>query len=348
MLLTMLEQKNSPQTSIGGYLSLTLARICWASRREEEAHLHLARAFELAQNWHFMALLAECFESRALFALDMGELTEVEQNLHALRNLIQAGGIAIRLPHVESIQVRLWLARGNLMAAETWATQTHFEQDLPTDASSWETSLALAYLRLVQFAYEEALAILARLEKSAEQGQRRERVAQALALQIVVLASLKERQQARQRATRLLEIAQAGKLVRVFLNAGAPMRRILEDLYATLQVKDAPAPELQKHLTLVLAAFTQEEQPSSHVLVQERPTLANPLTPPLSRQHEPLSAQEQRVLRLLVAGHTYAEMASELIVSPNTIKTQVSSIYRKLGVSRRAEASLVAHHLHLL
>ena len=41
-------------------------------------------------------------------------------------------------------------------------------------------------------------------------------------------------------------------------------------------------------------------------------------------------------------------MAETLIVSPNTIKTQVSSIYRKLGVSRRAEAIAVSAQFHLL
>ena len=54
------------------------------------------------------------------------------------------------------------------------------------------------------------------------------------------------------------------------------------------------------------------------------------------------------MLRLLVAGQTYAEMAEMLVVSPNTIKTQISSIYRKLGVSRRAEAIARTSHLHLL
>jgi LuxR family maltose regulon positive regulatory protein len=63
---------------------------------------------------------------------------------------------------------------------------------------------------------------------------------------------------------------------------------------------------------------------------------------------EPLSRQELRVLRLLAAGRTYGEMAEALIVSLNTIKTQVSSIYRKLGVSRRAEAIVQARRLHLL
>jgi LuxR family maltose regulon positive regulatory protein len=63
---------------------------------------------------------------------------------------------------------------------------------------------------------------------------------------------------------------------------------------------------------------------------------------------EPLSPQERRVFHLLIVGRTYAEIAQELIVSLNTVKTQVSSIYRKLGVSRRAEASAVARQLQLL
>ena len=63
---------------------------------------------------------------------------------------------------------------------------------------------------------------------------------------------------------------------------------------------------------------------------------------------EPLTPQERTVLRLLVAGNTYAEMARHLVVSPNTIKTQVRSIYRKLGVCRRAAAIGVAERLHLL
>ncbi|EFH82523.1 transcriptional regulator, LuxR family [Ktedonobacter racemifer DSM 44963] len=54
------------------------------------------------------------------------------------------------------------------------------------------------------------------------------------------------------------------------------------------------------------------------------------------------------MLRLLAAGQTYVEMAQTLIVSRNTIKTQVSSIYRKLGVSRRAEAIALAQRLSLL
>jgi LuxR family maltose regulon positive regulatory protein len=63
---------------------------------------------------------------------------------------------------------------------------------------------------------------------------------------------------------------------------------------------------------------------------------------------ESLSSQEQRILRLLVAGRSNPEIADALVVSVNTVKTHVQSLYRKLGVHNRVEASSVARRLSLL
>jgi DNA-binding CsgD family transcriptional regulator len=63
---------------------------------------------------------------------------------------------------------------------------------------------------------------------------------------------------------------------------------------------------------------------------------------------EALSDQERRVLRLLASDRTYRDIAEELVVSLNTVKTQLKSIYRKLGVSSRAEALDVARNLRLV
>ena len=109
----------------------------------------------------------------------------------------------------------------------------------------------------------------------------------------------------------------------------------------------------RSYLSRLLAAFEQEERKRAHradTRLTGKPEIQpGPGAAEGRRQGvEPLSRQELRVLRLLVTGQTYAEMAEALIVSPNTIKTQVSSIYRKLGVSRRAEAIAVAGQLHLL
>jgi ATP/maltotriose-dependent transcriptional regulator MalT len=56
------------------------------------------------------------------------------------------------------------------------------------------------------------------------------------------------------------------------------------------------------------------------------------------RLTEPLSGSELRVLRYLPANLTGPEIAAELYVSHNTVKTHVRSLYMKLGTHRRAEA----------
>ncbi len=63
---------------------------------------------------------------------------------------------------------------------------------------------------------------------------------------------------------------------------------------------------------------------------------------------EPLSAQELRVLRLLVPGRSNAEIARELVVSVNTVRTHMRNIYRKLDAHNRAAAVEAARQLHLL
>ena len=61
-----------------------------------------------------------------------------------------------------------------------------------------------------------------------------------------------------------------------------------------------------------------------------------------------LSPAELRLLPLLATHLSYPEIAVELFLSANTIKSQAISIYRKLGVSSRSEAVLRLRKLGLL
>ncbi|WP_113698883.1 LuxR C-terminal-related transcriptional regulator [Nonomuraea lactucae] len=61
-----------------------------------------------------------------------------------------------------------------------------------------------------------------------------------------------------------------------------------------------------------------------------------------------LSARELDVLRHLARMLTTKEIAMEMYVSVNTVKTHLKSIYQKLAVTRRGEAVRRAHHLRLL
>ena len=62
----------------------------------------------------------------------------------------------------------------------------------------------------------------------------------------------------------------------------------------------------------------------------------------------PLTPAELRVLRYLPTHLSFQAIGRDLIVSPNTVKTQAISVYRKLGVSSRAEAVRKAKEQGLL
>ena len=69
---------------------------------------------------------------------------------------------------------------------------------------------------------------------------------------------------------------------------------------------------------------------------------------PAARGVSSLTTAELRVLPLLATHLSYPEIAAELVVSPNTIKSQAYSIFRKLGASSRSEAVIRSRQLELL
>ena len=60
-----------------------------------------------------------------------------------------------------------------------------------------------------------------------------------------------------------------------------------------------------------------------------------------------LTAREFEVLRLVAAGRSNREIASELFISAKTASVHVSNILAKLGVTSRGEAAAAAHRLRL-
>ncbi|MBI1298979.1 hypothetical protein GC175_28955 [bacterium] len=63
---------------------------------------------------------------------------------------------------------------------------------------------------------------------------------------------------------------------------------------------------------------------------------------------EPLSERELDVLRLMAEGLTYQEVADRLVISVNTVRFHVKSLYGKLGVDKRIVAVERARALGLI
>jgi DNA-binding CsgD family transcriptional regulator len=89
-------------------------------------------------------------------------------------------------------------------------------------------------------------------------------------------------------------------------------------------------------IALVDAAISRdgvdERQPTARSPIAELRHRASPALV------EPLTRQEQAILDQLASHRTYPEIARELFISRHTVKTHVSRIYRKLGVTGRSAA----------
>jgi LuxR family maltose regulon positive regulatory protein len=63
---------------------------------------------------------------------------------------------------------------------------------------------------------------------------------------------------------------------------------------------------------------------------------------------EPLTEREQEVLRHISRMLSTAEVASEMYISTNTVKTHLKAIFRKLAAAHRGEAVRRARQLELI
>jgi LuxR family maltose regulon positive regulatory protein len=113
---------------------------------------------------------------------------------------------------------------------------------------------------------------------------------------------------------------------------------------AAARLDDAPA------ATRMLAAATRalKQTPDAVVLGEWIEATARTIETVSASASGDLTPAELRVLQFLPTHLSFPEIAGQVFVSPNTVKTQAQGVYRKLGVSSRGEAVARARAAGLL
>lgn len=230
-------------------------------------------------------------------------------------------------------QARLHIASGNLAAVQHWMEQRAADDPaLPFFLHVRENLLIARWL----LAHREAKEALQLLEQCLEQARHHAHTSSMLETRVLMALAYYSQNNinaARQVLQEILAHTCLESHQRLFLDEGLTMMMCLQAVVINVRMDS----DEKMYVQALLTAF-KGNQP-----VQSSAPSPAPLV-----LIEALSSQEQRVLRLFVAGFSKPEIAQELVISVNTVKTHLQHIYQKLNVSSRAEARAVAQRLHLL
>jgi LuxR family maltose regulon positive regulatory protein len=290
---------------------------------------HLLRSQELGEHiglpqnryrWRVAMARIRQAEGDLVGALDL--LNEAER--------LYMGDFFPNVRPVPALKARVWIAQGRLGDALGWAREQGLSVDDDLSYLHEFEHITLARVLLARYQDEraeasihEATRLLERLLRAAEEGGRTGRVIEILVLRALAHQTLGDIPAALASLQRALTLAEPEGYVRIFVDEGPPIASLLR-----AAAKQGTAPSYVRRL-LAAVSTTEDSTPVSQGLI------------------EPLSERELEVLRLLGTDLDGPEIARELVVSLNTVRTHTKNIYAKLGVTNRRAAVRRAAELGL-
>jgi len=284
----------------------------------------LGRKVELP-DWQYRWCIAQARLEESLGNLDA-----------ALDFLEDAARLFVRTPlpdhrPIAARKAQVWIKQGRLTRALSWVKEQGLSVDDELSFLREFEYITLARLLIAQNLAEDAVDLLERLLKAAEDGKRMMSVIEILVLQALAHSANGKNSGTLVSLERALRHAEPEGFVQIFVDEGPPMARLLYDAL--------PQGIFPDYVQRLLKAFPidEPEQPepsTSHI--------------PEVKLVEPLSEREIEVLQLIAEGLTNQEIASQLYITLNTVKGHARNIYAKLGVKNRTKAVAKAKALGII
>jgi LuxR family transcriptional regulator, maltose regulon positive regulatory protein len=237
---------------------------------------------------------------------------------------------------------RLALAHSEVAEAAHWVKQRGLALDDQPSYPREGEYLVLARVLLAEHEPDGAVGPLERLHDLAVAQGRTGSVIEVRALQALALDAVGDQTAALATLAEALALAAPEGWLRVFVDEGAPMARLLGRLATAQRTGQVTLPGAvpPDYLDQLARAF----QPGG---VRAAPRTERD-TAGVVGLVEALSDRELRVLGLLAAGRSNQQIANELVVVLDTVKKHVGHILDKLGAANRTQAVARARALGLL
>jgi len=323
--LQMAVRPDGQRSPLAGSIYMGLGRLSYECNRLNDAELYMHQCLDLCRKWGEPDLQAAAYASLARLEQAQGNLEQAQEAIWVVEQLASEQPLS---PHwsiwVQSDLARVWLAQGNLERLSQLVQKSglSIEDEIPYQREP--EYMILLRLLLARCDYEAALALSKRLLRQAETAGRMGLVIETLILQALAFHGKKESEGALAVLERALSLAQPEGYVRIFLDEGDVMTRLLCQVQAR-QVEKGYATEL----LLKIGRISGMTPPSMQLLI------------------EPLTTRELEVLTFIEAGYSNQEISEKLFISIPTVKRHISNIYAKLGVESRTQAIAIGKELRL-
>ena len=228
--------------------------------------------------------------------------------------------------HALAAQARAFLLRTLVRLGETGRVEAAFAEMEQRERETGQMRIALAVLRLAQHRPQAAIGALAPVVGGSAPVFQPVWLVEALLLEAIARDALDEPSAPGRPLERALELAEPDGVLFPFLLHPAPG---LLERHARHRTRHAA---LISEILNLLAGASRSAPPT------DKP----------ARLLEPISHSETRVLRYLPTNLSAPEIAAELTVSVNTVRTHQRRLYDKLGAHSRTEAVERARALGLL
>jgi ATP/maltotriose-dependent transcriptional regulator MalT len=324
-----------------GMAHVGLAEVLYERDQLDAAYTHATRAVALSRGLAFTQPLATGLGLLARIRQAQGDPAGALEAIGQAQRVGLSPQVVALLNPVPVWRVRLLLAGGEVAEVERWAEERGLgAKDEPSYPREGEY-LVLARLLLAQQRPDQALGLLERLHAQAIAQGRTGSVIEVAALQSLALAAAGDQAAGLSVLAEALALAGPEGYVRVFVDEGAPMARLLGRLAIAQRTGQVAAPAMVPpvYLDRLARAF----QPGRRAAAPTTPQLAG-----VAGLVEPLSDRELEVLELLAAGRSNQQIADELVVVLDTVKKHVGHILDKLGAANRTQAVARARALGLL
>lgn len=282
----------------------------------EAADQHIQRCIELCEQWGNTNSLANSYVSLAWLEQARSNFIKAQEAMRAAEQLLNERRLSPRQSSLVQLALaHWWMVQGSPERASQLIQRLGLNVDDELPSSRETEYLLLLRLVMARGEYDAALSLAERMLHKAEAGKRAGRIIELLVLQALIFQKKKDLDQALEVLGKALSLAQPEGYVRIFLDEGEPMVKLLFQ---------AKAHRIGQGYASDLLA-TQGEAAGIEL-------------PPAQLLSEPLTLRELEVLKLIEAGCSNQDIADKLVISLPTVKRHISNIYAKLGVESRTQA----------